>query len=102
MVGVQAAPRWLSVEGLLAHFGRSLAAGRLRYVRFVAQGMKAKNPWDEVKGQVYLGDDRFVERMQRNLGRQAEDINIPSAQRRKPAPTLAQIERTHKHRDMRC
>jgi putative transposase len=48
--------------------------------------MPAKSPWDEVKGQIYLGDDRFVEQMQARLGRQADDINIPRAQRRGPAP----------------
>jgi len=37
--------------------------------------------------------------MQRKLGRQADDINIPRAQRRKPAPSLAQIGRAHKARD---
>jgi len=95
MLGAQVAPQWLSIEALLAHFGR----GRAHYERFVAQGTKAKSPWDEVKGQIYLGDDGFVERMQRNLGRQAEDINIPRAQRRKPAPTLTQIQRAHKDRD---
>ena len=99
MLGAQVAPRWLSVEALLAHFGRTLAAGRAHYERFVAQGTKAKSPWDEVKGQIYLGDDGFVERMQQNLGRQAEDINIPRAQRRKPAPTLTQIQRAQKDRE---
>jgi hypothetical protein len=99
MLGVQGSPQWLSVEALLAHFGRGLASARKHYERFVARGMQAKSPWDAVKGQIYLGNDGFVERMQRNLGRQAEDINIPRAQRRRPAPALAQIERAHPERD---
>jgi REP element-mobilizing transposase RayT len=99
MMGVQSAPPWLSVQALLAHFGRGLASARAHYERFVAQGMKAKSPWESVKGQLYLGDDGFVERMQRKLGSQADDINIPRAQRRKPAPALAQIERVHKERN---
>jgi len=99
MLGTQVPPQWLSTEAVLAHFGRSLAAGRAHYERFIARGMKAKSPWEELKGQIFLGDNGFVERMQRNLGRQAEDINIPRAQRRKPAPTLAQIERAHRDRD---
>jgi putative transposase len=99
MLGVQGSPQWLSVEALLAHFGRGLSSAREHYKRFVAQGMQAKSPWNAVKGQIYLGDDGFVERMQQNLGRQAEDINIPRAQRRRPAPALAQIERTYPERD---
>jgi len=46
-----------------------------------------------------LGDERFVARMQRKLDRQSDDINIPLAQRRGPAPSLAHIERAHKERD---
>ena len=99
MLGMQDAPKWLSVAGLLAQFGRGFTLARRRYERFVAQGLQAKSPWNEVQGQIYLGDERFVARMQRKLGRQADDINIPRAQRRAPAPPLAQIARTHTERD---
>ena len=37
--------------------------------------------------------------MQRKLDRQTDDINIPLAQRRGPAPSLAHIQRVHKERD---
>ena len=99
MLGVQSAPEWLSVKALLSHFGRGLAVARTRYERFVAQGTQATSPWDDVKGQIFLGDERFVARMQRNLGPRADDNNIPRAQRRGPAPTLASIERAHKERN---
>jgi len=99
MLGVEGGPKWLLVEALLAQFARGLTAARERYERFVAQGMQAKAPWDEVRGQIYLGDDRFVDRMQRKLGERADDINIPAVQRRGPAPALAQIERAHKDRN---
>jgi len=76
MLGVESGPRWLLVEALLAQFARGLALARERYERFVAQGMPAKAPWDGVRGQIYLGDDRFVDRMQRKLGRQADDTPV--------------------------
>ena len=99
-LGTEDAPAWLSVDALLAQFARSRAVARERYARFVAQGVKAQSPWEHLKGQIYLGDEHFVERMQRKLGRQSDDINIPLAQRRRPAPSLEQIERTHKKRDL--
>jgi DNA-directed RNA polymerase specialized sigma24 family protein len=40
---------------------------------------------------VFLGDDRFVERMHRKLGSEREDVKIPRVQRRGPPPTLAEI-----------
>jgi len=99
MLGTQEAPKWLSVEALLLQFGRSRSLARQRYAQFVAQGVKAQSPWDNLKGQIYLGDERFVERMKRKLDRQSDDINIPLVQRRGPAPSLAHIQRANKERD---
>ena len=54
---------------------------------------------EDLRGQIYLGDERFVARMQRKLDRQADDTNIPLAQRRGPPRPLAEIARTCKDRD---
>ena len=99
MLGTQEAPSWLSVDALLVQFARSRSLARQRYVKFVAEGVKEKSPWDNLKGQIYLGDERFVARMQRKLGSQPDDINIALAQRRGPAPSLAHFQRTQQDRD---
>ena len=99
MLGTQDAPAWLAMEALLGQFGHRRAMARERYARFVAEGVKGRSPWEDLRGQIYLGDEHFVARMQRKLGAQTDDINIPRAQRRAPAPSLAHIERTHKERD---
>ncbi len=99
MLGMQDAPQGLSVDAVLAQFGRGRSLARQRYARFVEQGIKAKSPWEDLKGQIYLGDERFVARMHSKLDRQNDDINIPLAQRRGAAPPLAQFERLHKDRD---
>ena len=99
IVGTQSAPRWLAVNAVLAQFGRNRNHARQRYERYVAEGVGAPSPWIDLRGQIYLGDERFVERMQARLGGQADDINIPRAQRRRPALPLAKIERGSKGRD---
>jgi hypothetical protein len=67
---------------------------------FVAEGIKAGSPWSKLKGQVYLGDEHFVKRMQSGLqsGKQ-DDVQIPGAQRRPPAASLAEIERHAENRN---
>lgn len=99
MIGAQDAPTWLSMEALLAQFGRSRVHAREHYRRFVAEGLKAQSPWGSLKGQIYLGDEGFVRKMQAKLKKQAEDINIPRVQRRGPAPPLARIEQAHPDRN---
>jgi putative transposase len=100
MLGATAPPEWLSVDGLLAQFARNRAAARARFIRFVTEGVKAQSPWEHLTGQIYLGDEHFVERMQKKMDRQVDDINIPQTQRRRPAPSLAHIEHSHKERDV--
>ena len=60
--------------------------------------MGTRELWGQLRGQIYLGDERFVERMQARVGL-AYDVNIPRAQRRPPAPSLGHIEREQKERD---
>ena len=55
--------------------------------------------WNDLKGQIYLGDDDFVEQMRGKLGKRDEDVNIPLVQQRGPAPILSAIRRRHSNRD---
>lgn len=88
------------MDGLLALFGGKRGVAQRRYVQFVAEGIEAGFPWSNLKGQVYLGDDEFVKRMQSALqvGKQ-DDIQIPGVQRRPPAPSLPDIERHSENRN---
>ena len=65
----------------------------------MTEGLKVASPWEELKGQIYLGDERFVKKMQAKLARQTADINIARAQRRGRAPSLARIAKAHPDRN---
>lgn len=99
MVGEASTPTWLATDGLLALFGKRRAEARRRYRRFVLEGIGAPGVWANLTQQIYLGDERFVKRMQAKVGRSEEELNIPRAQRRKPAPSLAALGRRHRNRD---
>ena len=91
-VGLELAPDWLAVDGLLVLFAKRRSLAQARYAQFVLEGIKAKSPWDDLKGQVFLGDEGFVQRMQAHLQLNGDDVQIPLAQRRPLAPTLAEVE----------
>ena len=98
-VGVESAPGWLEVDGLLAQFNDTRGVARRQYRRFVNDGIGRESVWEGLRQQIYLGSDRFIERMQRKLeGGRGEDINIPRAQRQRPAPSLQDIEGRHRDR----
>jgi len=83
----------------LAEFGKRRAGARRKYQQFIEEGMSAESIWKDLRGQIYLGDDDFVEQMRSKLGERDEDVNIPRVQQRGPAPKLSTIRRQHKNRD---
>jgi REP element-mobilizing transposase RayT len=92
-VGLVSPAPWLAVDGLLAQFAGQRGIAQQRYAQFVAEGTNADSPWRHLKGQVFLGDDAFVHRMQASLkADQRDNVQIPVAHRRPPPPSLRQIE----------
>ncbi|HRQ66483.1 MAG TPA: transposase [Xanthomonadaceae bacterium] len=98
MVGTAPAPPWLATDGLLGAFGKRRSEARRRYIRFVAEGIKADPIWTHLNRQMYLGDDAFVHRMQA-LADTDDEVNVPRAHRRPPPPTLEAIASTNRDRD---
>jgi REP element-mobilizing transposase RayT len=97
--GSATAPAWLTTEDLLAEFAKRRAAARRKYREFVAEGMGEESIWKDLQGQIYLGDDKFVEQMRSKLDEREEDVNIPRIQQRGPAPKLSALRRQYKNRD---
>ncbi len=98
-VGLELATPWLSADGLLALFAKQRSLAQQRYAQFVVEGIKATSPWANLKGQVFLGDEQFVNRMQKHIRSGKDDVQIPLAQRRPIPPSLAQIEQRTPDRD---
>jgi REP element-mobilizing transposase RayT len=93
-VGLVPAEAFLCVDGLLAQFARRRSVAQRRYAQFVTEGLQASSPWRNLKAQVFLGDERFVEQMQKRAGRrQRRDGQIPQVQRRPRPASLARIEK---------
>lgn len=81
-----AAPPWLQRNWLLSQFGNSPQSAVHAYVDHVRAGVGLPSVWQQVQGQLYLGDDDFVKSMG---GKLSADTEIPRLQRRAKAPPLA-------------
>lgn len=73
-------------------FAKRRSLAQQRYAQFVAEGIKTDSPWSGLKGQVFLGDEQFVTRMQKLIRIGKEDVQIPLAQRR-PQPPISGRDR---------
>ena len=84
-----AVPDYLTVDWLLGQFSAKKTNARSRYRKFVAEGMLGQGqPWKELVGQVFLGSESFVVRMEELLGNRREIGEIPRAQRYPGRPPL--------------
>lgn len=99
MTGEVRLPSWLSTDWLLSQFATRRTDAVRTYVQFVAQGRSQTSIWDNLNRQVFLGDDEFIVQTQKQIKGLSQDVNIPQAQRRPPAPSLATIAQSHDTRN---
>jgi len=85
MAGEAPASSWLATDSMLAQFPTHRNTATKRYREFVTQGMNQESIWQELKRQIFLGDDTFVSQMQEKIKGKNNDVNFPKAQRRSPA-----------------
>jgi putative transposase len=79
--GRVATPAWLDTGWVLGQLG-----GRAAYERFVRDGIGKHPPWEKLRGQIWLGGEAFLRRMQR-LAEGKALSNVPRAQQRPARPT---------------
>lgn len=99
MVGDAAKPEWLTADWLLSLFGKQRRIAMERYRQFVIEGVQHQPEiWSNLKGQIYLGDKAFVAEMQKRIGKEKDDLNIPKRQKRPIAKPLSEIAAQYKDR----
>lgn len=92
-------PGWLTTDWILAAFSARKAAAIRAYRTFVFEGKNQPSPWAELTNQIYLGDDTFVEKLQRELEGDQDLSEIPTAQRRPVPKPLSDHEQQAESRD---
>ncbi|MCW8918343.1 MAG: transposase [Gammaproteobacteria bacterium] len=99
VVGEEAPPKWLATTVVLAQFGGTRPVARNRYRNFVAAGHSTDSVWANLRQQIYLGNEAFVEQSQAKAKVEGDELSIPQVQRRAPAPSLEVIAGRHSERN---
>lgn len=85
-------PDYLTIDWVLGQFSEKKATARQRYRKFVADGLvDLERPWKKLVGQVFLGSESFVARMEELLGDKREIREIPRVQRYPGRPPLNRL-----------
>lgn len=98
-VGQQVKPKWLNTEWLLAGFGRRKSKAIEAYKQFVSEGKNQPSPWEQLKNQIFLGNEQFVKTMQTLIDADKELSEIPVSQRRAKPKQWAYYLKKYKSRN---
>jgi putative transposase len=97
--GEAACPHWLRRDWLLSAFAATEQAAIGSYRRFVAAGMGQPAPWEQLKHQVFLGSEEYVDNLRRRLPKDRDLSEVPRAQRRPLAKPLTEYAALYSDRD---
>ena len=88
--GGREVPEWLAIDALLRMFAKTKFEAIERYKHFVAEG-KGVDIWQNLKSQVYLGDDEFVEKHKITIKDNLDIVlnEVPKKQVRPKAQSLS-------------
>ena len=91
--GIVRSPSFLTTDWVLSEFGRIRRKAQDRYKEFVKEGIKKPSPWENLRGQILLGDDKFVVRLEPYLKDVQEVREVPRVQRFANRPLLEELFR---------
>lgn len=97
--GLRAPPPWLQTDWILSAFGNRKGEAIARYRSFVAEGKNQPSPWEQLRNQIYLGDERFVGKLLSGIESGKNLSEIPIAQRRKVPKSIDYYARNYRDRD---
>ena len=78
----------LTTDWVLSQFGSKTGLARRRYREFVKAGIGEEPIWSNLKGQILLGEDTFIEKFVNYLKGHEDIREIPKSQRYMSRPTL--------------
>lgn len=91
--------KWLTVDWILSAFSPKKKIAVKRYREFVSEGRNQSKIWQQLKNQIYLGSDEFVDDMQSKISLDTNLSEVPSSQKRQVAKSLSYYEKKYPDRD---
>jgi putative transposase len=89
--GKKTVPEYLIVDWILRFFSKHKSEAQKLYRKFVREGIDTGSPWDELQGQILLGEESFIEKCKDVLSEKEKHKEIPRSQRYLSRPALAKL-----------
>jgi len=96
-IGKLPTPDWLEVDWLLSQFSLQRNRARSRYIDFVREGIGLPPVWDDLRQQIYLGSDDFIDKHQKLISRKQDLDDIPALQKRAMPKPISYYQKKYKN-----
>lgn len=88
-------------DWILSQFGPDIKSARISYQEFVLLGINKESPLKQVKGQIFLGSDYFLAKMEQFMEQKGQLTEIPRKQLYATRPSLEEIFQKDNTNDMK-
>jgi len=99
VVGRSMVPSFLNVKWVLTCFDRNKERSIEQYINFINEGVGKKSPLENVKNQIFLGNDEFIERGLKLIDDVKKSDEVPRIQRRGIVKPIKYYEDTFSDRN---
>ncbi|RJP60524.1 MAG: hypothetical protein C4549_00515 [Deltaproteobacteria bacterium] len=82
---------YLTVNWILSLFSDNKQEAQKRYRKFVSEGIQKGSPWEDLQGQILLGEEGFIDKFKEHLFDKEKIKEIPRAQRYVSRPGLSRL-----------
>jgi DNA-directed RNA polymerase specialized sigma subunit len=89
----------LTTDWILGNFGKKRSVAQEKYRQFVQAGKKQSVLWNQLKNQIYLGSDQFIEDMQCKIDPEQSLRDVPKPQKNSPVKALSFYKEKFKSRN---
>jgi len=92
-------PIWLDCQWIIAHFSKRKTTAIDRYRQFVIEGKNQPSIWERLRNQIFIGNEDYIEKIQRKIEKDIDISEIPSSQRRPIPKSIEHYAKKYKDRD---
>jgi len=100
MIGTQAAPIWLETDWVLRQFSSQRKIATEKYVDFVREGIGLPPVWDNLRHQIFLGNESFINKHQKEIKQKETLDDVPMLQKRAVPKPIDYYENKYKNENV--
>ena len=100
-LGLVKPPKHLNISCILLNFDKNIKKSKEKYTKFIFEGIGKESPWRELRGRIFLGSKKFIEKHEDKLSGIEKEKEIAKIERFANRPSLEEIFRNAKTKKRR-